>query len=108
MMLDDFRMRIKECVDIEALRNIAMLLVKLIPNECKGAGYIVVSEDDDPPRVMFTGSREQAVAYKLGSEEAANYNLVVCVDSENFMIIIPEDRFGESAECFCPQYYNKI
>ncbi len=103
MNLDILRVRLRDESDIERLRDMAMTLVKCIGNDSAGGGYRVVN-DHNPPYALYTGSRENCCAFIEGYDSAPLTDVgcfdhsvnCVCVDTPSCMIVIPEQRFGES------------
>lgn len=103
MDLGILKIKIAREADIETLRNMAQLLVQCLAPDKAGGGYCVVN-DHNPPHAMYTGSRENCIAFVEGYDTAPltdggcfDHSVnCVCVDTPSCMIVIPEERFGES------------
>ena len=102
MDLSILRLNIGKETNIEKLREMAIILVKCIATDNPGGGYCVVN-DNNPPYSLYTGSRQNCIAFIRGYESAPSTDVgvfdhsvnCVCVDSRPPVIVIPEDRFGE-------------
>jgi hypothetical protein len=81
--------------DVELLAHIARTLVKLVGANRTDSGYCVVN-----PRladhVLYSGGRETCLAFIEGRDQPPPHDLVLCIDTNPLVIVVPEERFGES------------
>lgn len=103
MNLEILRIKISRETDIETLRKMSHLLVSCIGPDKVGGGYVVVN-DHNASSTMYTGSRENCIAFIEGYNAAPltdegcfdpSVNCV-CMDTPSLVIVIPEERLGES------------
>lgn len=102
MDLAKLRVKIISELDIETLRNMALLLTKCLGRDGSGDGYCVIN-DHNTELYMYSGSRENCIAFIEGYDSAPQTDSgcfdvsvnCVCVDTQSKTIVIPEDRFGE-------------
>lgn len=99
------RVRIDELFrkgDLQALRDLAVLLTKCIPSSSNRGGYNV-RDSGAPQYEIYSGSREECVAYATGYEDAPctdvgvfdPVRMCVCVAGREALVVWPEERFGE-------------
>lgn len=63
-----------------------------------GVGWFV-ADRESPSWIPFRGGREECIAFWHGYQHSdAHENLVVCVESENPVIVWPDELFGEPLE----------
>lgn len=91
--------QLEESKDFEELYRFAMCLTKYLANRQAGGGYVVLDALDPGKQILFSGDRDACEAFREGMLRGlllpTLYDIVVCV-SEGYMIVIPEERFGES------------